>query len=100
VKVTVQESEKNKHLENPGGDALLNRLGGRGQGLPFFAFADQKGKLIVNTLRAGPSGGGNIGHPFAPEEIDWFLTMLDRAAPGIVPADRTTIERWLRAQKK
>ncbi len=37
VKLVVQENEKNKALENPGGDALLKKLGGP-EGLPLFRF--------------------------------------------------------------
>jgi hypothetical protein len=97
AKLTVQESEKNKHLENPGGPEVLQRLGGQNAGLPFFAFTDARGEMIVNARRPD---GRNIGHPFAPEEIDWFLKMLERAAPKMSGDERKTIETWLRNQKR
>jgi thiol-disulfide isomerase/thioredoxin len=101
VKVVVQENEKNKGLENPGSETLLAKLGGP-EGLPFSAFLDAKGALIVNSKRVSDKGlaGGNIGHPFAPEEIDWFVVMMKKAAPRMTPEDLKTIESALRAQKK
>src|ERR1039457_6324776 len=68
VKLVVQENEKNKALENPGADALFKQLGGP-SGLPYSAFLDAKGTLIVNSKREGE----NIGYPAQPSEIDWFI---------------------------
>jgi len=77
-------------------------VGGVRQGLPFFAFLDSQGTLLVNTMRPDGDGkkGGNIGHPFLPYEVDWFLVMLSKAAPGMTAAERDVIEQYLRAQKK
>src|SRR5579859_5593630 len=50
VTLVVQENAKNKALENPGADALLNQLGGP-SGLPYCAFLDAQGALIVNSKR-------------------------------------------------
>src|SRR5712691_8358567 len=61
VKLVVQENEKNKALENPGGDALLRKLGGP-DGLPYSAFLDVRGEMIVNSKR----DGANIGYPGQP----------------------------------
>ena len=101
VKVVVQENQQNKGLENPGAEDLLKRLGGP-EGLPFLAFLDAKGALIVNSMRVADQGvsRGNIGHPVAPEEIDWFVTMMKKAAPAMAAADLKVIESALRAQKK
>src|SRR5712691_7274113 len=82
VKLVVQENEKNKSLENPGADAFLKKLGGP-DGLPFSAFLDAEGALIVNSKR----GGRNIGYPAQPSEIDWFLQMISKSAPKISPQD-------------
>ena len=71
VKLVVQENEKNKSLENAGADALLRKLGGP-SGLPYFAFLDAHGALIVNSKHDGQ----NIGYPGEPDEIDWFLQMI------------------------
>jgi thiol-disulfide isomerase/thioredoxin len=62
VKLVVQENEKNKSLENPGADALLKKFGGPG-GLPYSAFLDADGHLIINSKR----DGSNIGYPSQPK---------------------------------
>jgi hypothetical protein len=98
---TVQEREDKKALNTPGGDELLNSVGGGTAGLPFFAFLDAKGALLANTLRPGKDGKpDNIGHPVQPEEVDWFMVMLGKAVPTMSPGERETLEKWLRAQKK
>src|SRR5690242_21649341 len=48
IKLVVQENPENKALENPGADALLHKLGGPA-GLPYSAFLDARGALIVNS---------------------------------------------------
>ena len=101
VHVTVLESPEHRMLENPGGDQLLVDLKGDKQGIPFFAFLDSKGKMIVNSRRTteGNREGSNVGHPVAPEEIAWFMEMLKKGAPKMTSSERTTIETWLKAQK-
>ena len=80
----------------------MEKLGGRNVGLPFFAFVDSKGELIVNSKRptGSESDGRNIGHPYAPEEIAWFMKMLVKAAPKMTEAEAQKIESWLKQQKK
>jgi thioredoxin-related protein len=95
VKLVVQENEKNKALENPGADALLKDLGGPA-GLPFSAFLDSTGRLIVNSKLEGQ----NIGYPSEPKEIDWFVKMMEKAAPKMSKEDLKTIETALRSFKK
>jgi thiol-disulfide isomerase/thioredoxin len=100
VKLVVQENEKNKALENPGADTILKRLGGPA-GLPYTAFLDQGGKLIVKSMR--PSGGGageNIGFPSQPQEVDWFVAMMQKAAPRMAKDDLKLLEVSLRTPKK
>ncbi|HVV70407.1 MAG TPA: thioredoxin family protein, partial [Verrucomicrobiae bacterium] len=93
VKLVVQE--KDKQLENPGADKVLLQLGGPA-GLPYSAFLDAKGALIVNSKR----NGENIGYPGEPQEIDWFLQMMKKAAPRISDGDLRTIETALRSFKR
>ncbi len=95
VKLVVQEDAKNKALENPGADELLKKLGGP-SGLPFSAFLDAKGALIVNSKREGQ----NIGYPAEPQEIDWFVEMMKKAAPKMSADDIKTIETALRSFKR
>ena len=96
VKLVVQENEKNKSQENAGADALQERFGGRAAGLPYSAFLDAAGSLIINSKR----DGANIGYPAQPAEIDWFLHMISKAAPRISPEDLKTIETALRTPSK
>ena len=95
VKLVVQEHEKDKALENPGADTLLKKLGGPA-GLPFSAFLDAMGAAVVNSK----INGANIGYPSQPSEIDWFVQMMKKAAPGISQQDLKTIEMALRNPEK
>lgn len=97
----MQEHDDKKSLNTPGGDELCKRLGGP-SGLPFSAFVDSQGALIVNSLAIKKDGkqGGNIGHPDSPEEVDWFMTMLAKAAPSMTQEESAVIENALRHQKK
>ncbi len=95
VKLVVQENAKNKALENPGADALLKEFGGP-SGLPFSAFLDAQGGLIVNSKLDGE----NIGYPAQPKEIDYFVQMMRKAAPKMSGDDLKTIETALRSFKK
>ena len=101
AKVDVQEAKEKEKLNTPGGEELLKRVGGP-SGLPFFAFLDAGGETIVNSMRPGDNGKGaqNIGHPDSREEVDWFLTMVHKAAPKITVEESATLEHWLRNQKK
>jgi len=83
VKLVVQEKEKDKALENPGAEAFLTKLGGP-SGLPYSAFLDSKGALIINSKG---SDGNNIGFPAQPDEIDWFVKMMKKAAPKMSEED-------------
>src|ERR1700722_5723444 len=72
IELVVQEDDPHKKLENPGADALLTKLGGAEQGIPYSVFLDAKGVLIVNSKRpsAGAQGGvENICYPGTPEEV-------------------------------
>jgi thiol-disulfide isomerase/thioredoxin len=95
VPVTLIVQEKNKNLENAGADALLKKLGGP-SGLPYSAFLDSAGAMIVNSKKDGE----NIGYPVQPQEIDWFVQMMKKAAPKISSDDLKTIETALRNPKK
>jgi thiol-disulfide isomerase/thioredoxin len=95
VTLVVQENEKNKSLENPGGDEVMKKFGGP-DGLPYLAFLDRQGGLIVNSKL----DGHNIGFPSKPEEIDWFVKMMQKASPKMDQADLKKIEEALRKPAK
>ena len=95
VKLVVQENDKHKSLENPGADILMRKLGGPA-GLPYSAFLDAKGRLIVNSKLDGE----NIGYPGEPREIDYFIVMMKKAAPKMSDEDVKIIETALKSFKK
>ena len=102
IHVDVQEQGDKKALENAGGTQLKNSLKGEGQGLPFFAFVDAKGKMIANALqmkRKGREGLGNIGHPVTEEEVTNFMRILKKAAPKMTKSEAKVLEHWLRNQE-
>jgi thiol-disulfide isomerase/thioredoxin len=101
VKLVVQEDDKHKSLETPGADAWLQKLGGPA-GLPYTAFLDAKGALIVNSKRPSTvnQDGENIGYPGSPEEVEWFVKMMRKAAPKMSETDLKTIETALQLSKK
>lgn len=93
VKIVVNELEGKTHLEHPGAVEFLNANGGARAGLPFLYFSSANGKLIANSIRprVGEDKGGNIGCPYEPEEIAWFLQMLKKAAPSISKTEMATV---------
>lgn len=79
----------------------MAKVGGEKMGLPFIAFLDVGGQLIINSRRqANGKDAGNIGHPYQPEEVNWFMAMVKKAAPAITAADARVVEDWLRGQKQ
>ncbi len=98
----MQEQEAKRDVENAGGAEVMKRAGGEKAGLPFFAFLSPDGETIVNSMRPaeGADKGGNIGHPYEPKEVDWFMAMVHKAVPGMTPEESGTLEKWLRSQKK
>lgn len=95
----AEEASKHPERNTPGSDALLHKLTGndpKNTGVPFIVFVDPNGKPIVSSDRPVPgSAAENIGYPFLPEEIGWFMEMLKRGAPSMPQAEAQTIEAWL-----
>ena len=52
--------------------------------------------MIVNSKR----DGANIGYPGQPNEVDWFVEMMKKAAPSISQDDLKIIETALRKPSK
>jgi hypothetical protein len=85
-----------KHVDTPGGSKLRTSLGGVGEpGFPFLVMTDENGAALVNSYLNGKASSGNIGYPALPEEIDWYIEMLKRAAPSLASADLTATHTWL-----
>jgi hypothetical protein len=80
---------------------VLTKLGGPA-GLPYYAFLDAQGGLIINSKKPSPGkrDGENIGYPGDPAEVDWFVQMMQKAAPKMSAEDLKIIESALRSPKK
>ncbi|MFT4112626.1 thioredoxin family protein [Silvibacterium sp.] len=104
VFVTLDTGEREgdpKHANTPGGVDFESSIGGKNEGFPWLVMLDADGKPIVSSDRPDPrakSGKDNIGYPVAPEEVDWFVEMLRRAAPQLNPQDLASVHEWLTAR--
>lgn len=103
AKVSVGEAAAGHPTwDNPGSDSLMMKYGGVTSGgeaaLPFIVLLDQKAKLIVNSNnpRKGKTPSAGTGFPTEPDEIDWFLRMLRKAAPAITENETRAIQEGLR----
>jgi thiol:disulfide interchange protein len=93
VNLTVRERDEKKKLEHPGGSALMDQWGGGKSGLPFYVFLDRTGRKVADS-NAMPDGT-NIGFPAVPEEIQAFVALMDKAAPGLMSANLDVLEEYL-----
>ncbi|MHC4518148.1 MAG: DUF255 domain-containing protein, partial [Planctomycetota bacterium] len=61
------------------------RKPGEGGGIPWFAFLDGDGKILITSTKPG---GGNIGFPVDPKtEIPHFVAMLKKTRAKITDED-------------
>lgn len=79
--IVVLEHKTKKQLENPGGEELLNKYGGKNQGIPFYLIFDSNGNLLADSkmdsnLNILKGEGSNIGCPSTNKEIDAFTYKL------------------------
>ena len=77
VQLTVQESPKNKSLENQGADTLLETYKGTKAGLPFWVILDANGKVLADSFNAK---GENLGCPSSADEVAEFKTKLKKTS--------------------
>lgn len=87
-----------KHADTPGGVAFENSVGGKGAGWPFLVILNAEGKPIVDSMRPDAKardGRTNIGYPVLPVEIDWFMRMMRRGAPGLNADELAEMHGWL-----
>lgn len=81
--LTVDESKEKKDLENPGGDAVKIKYGGKEQGLPYWVVLDAKGGLLFDSKIRSKGADGkitaqNIGCPASEEEVAAFIDILKK----------------------
>lgn len=82
--LVVDESDDKKNLENPGADELRKKYYGDGQGIPFWLLFDKDGKLLADskmrTEGQGVESGQNIGCPATGNEVDYFISVLQKTS--------------------
>jgi thiol-disulfide isomerase/thioredoxin len=98
VHLDVLENGDKKALENPGGGDVMKKYGGEGAGLPWIFIADKNGKKVIDSFRDG-NPKQNIGCPWEPEEVKWFLTMFDKTKKQVSAEQRKALEADLLKQK-
>lgn len=104
VFITMNTGERpndRHHANTPGGVAFESSVGGKGAGWPFLVILNASGQPLTDSNRPDSksrSGKSNIGYPAAPEEVDWFITMLRRTTPTLSQRDLDSIHAWLTAQ--
>jgi thiol-disulfide isomerase/thioredoxin len=89
--------EARGHVERnaPGGEKLMVSLaGGHNEGYPLIVLLTPQGSPIVNSLINGHHTK-NIGYPHYPQEIAWFMSMLQQSTPSMTTAETKTIHEWL-----
>jgi thiol-disulfide isomerase/thioredoxin len=95
AKLDVKEfGKKIQMLENPGGQQLLDDLGGSKSGLPFIAVLNKKGTMLANSNMMPKKQ--NIGYPASKEQIAAFLQLLKKTAPRMTDKQATLISTYLK----
>lgn len=94
-----EHPDDKRHANSPGAEALRASLHGADAGYPFLVMLDPAGKPIVNSfcparVQCDPPGE-NIGYPATRAEIDWFMKMLQQAAPTLSPRQASILQSWL-----
>jgi thiol-disulfide isomerase/thioredoxin len=97
----VMENEKDQlHTSSPGGELEMAKLAGGDQGVPYFAMLDETGEWITDSkMPAGDGPPENLGYPSGPDEIDWFVHMVKKAAPDMAAEDVKTLRDLLEKHK-
>ena len=85
VVLIVDESDKNKNLENPGADAFRKKLNGDGVGIPFWAVLDAKENILADSYmrtadQTAADKGSNIGCPAQEDEVRAFIEVLKKTS--------------------
>lgn len=84
-----------RHADTPGGVQLRTALGAPPEpGFPWIVITTPDGDPVINSNRDGKTDA-NIGYPAAPEEIDWYIAMLQKV-PSLSAADLAATRAWLR----
>jgi thiol:disulfide interchange protein len=95
VKLDVLENPDKKNLENPGAEELMTKWKGKDAGLPFMAILDANGKMLVNSNSSHDGTADNTGYPAKPNEVAWFMGMLQKTAPRLNAKQSAQMKTWL-----
>lgn len=71
--ITVEERGEKAKLNTPEGDLLLEKVGGKNQGLPYWVIIDENG----NVLKDSKINGQNVGGPASEKEVDYLISVLE-----------------------
>jgi thioredoxin-related protein len=80
--LVVDEAKDKKQLENPGGQEMLEKYEGKGQGIPFWLVLNSDGKLLSNSniKEANNPVGHNAGCPATEEEVKFLVDVLKKTS--------------------
>lgn len=80
--LTVDESKDKKDLENPGANEMRTAWHGDNQGIPYWVILDLYGKALADSRLIDANGkpGNSVGCPAQPEEVDYFLSVLNKTS--------------------
>src|SRR5512146_1807693 len=81
----------------PGARDLLKPSNGKDAGLPWFAFLDGDGKVLVDSIAPG---SGNVGFPAKAEEYAHFKTMVEKVRRHLTDEDVATLIRLMEEVNK
>jgi glutaredoxin len=99
AKIDIRERGELVKEENPGWEQeMLTLRGAPERDVPYLAILSQAGTKLVDSYR--PTEGripGNAGYPKTPVEIDAFLALIAKAAPGFSSQDRTDLRSFFEA---
>jgi thiol-disulfide isomerase/thioredoxin len=85
-----------KHANTPGAEELRGTLTVPTPGFPYIAMLKPDGTLITDSMRPVRKAKLDIGYPYAPEEIDWYMKMMKKAAPALSAEELKQMDKWLR----
>ncbi len=92
VHIVVQENGDKKDLDNPGGDELLDHLGGKDLGIPYYAILSPKNDILAVSK---DDKGQNIGYPGEATEIPIFMKMLRTTSHQMSDSDADMLNKKL-----
>ncbi len=93
IHVTVLEDKAHEADNTPGGMEMLDSLGGKDGGIPFFAFFDAKGNKLGDSL--APT---NIGYPSEPGEVAHFMGII-KATSKMSADEQAKLQAFLSKSK-